>query len=251
MKQYTGYWLSGIDYELLSGNVFYTSVTSYNEPSFGEQTEKYTRSGQVMAALQVNEDIGEYVLSVSEGAYIYTIVYRSLEDFMIYASKVNRAPKPLYVIKTVGKGHYRLYDSETGESLNEYRFSLTEEGWLGTDSESGWRYDEYNNFIFSKPNRVFPLSHNDDWELSRNGVKGEIISYHETANQFEIWHQFVIYELDNMCNDGKRYIRQYRRYFEPLPALEGELATHTLLYDIISNSDYEAQRRGMFRKYDE
>lgn len=251
MKQYTGYWLSGIDYELLSGNVFYTSVTSYNEPSFGEQTEKYTRSGQVMAALQVNEDIDEYVLSVSEGAYIYTIVYRSLEDFMIYASKVNRAPKPLYVIKTVGKGHYRLYDSETGESLNEYRFSLTEEGWLGTDSESGWRYDEYNNFIFSKPNRVFPFSHNDDWELSRNGVKGEIISYHETANQFEIWHQFVIYELDNMCDDGKRYIRQYRRYFEPLPALEGELATHTLLYDIISNSDYEAQRRGMFRKYDE
>ena len=38
MKQNTGYWLSGIDYELLSGNVFYNSVTSYNEPSFCEQT---------------------------------------------------------------------------------------------------------------------------------------------------------------------------------------------------------------------
>ena len=223
IRSIAGRWISGLDYDMLLNKILYTSVSEYSEPAFGEQRIESTRSGQVMAALKKDAATNTLSLAVSSGAHVYSIDYRSIDDWTLY------------------EGGSQLYDAETGEGIGVFSVPFAKEGRIGTERNKGWYYEDEFSFTYLFPNSRPQLSENASWE--------DTGSYETSQEEVMTWANGITSRPDNTCKSGRRNYRLYQRYFAEIPSSMDTMSVNDILYYLIRRSDYAEQEHGRFRKY--
>lgn len=230
-----GRWISGLDYDMLLNKILYTSVSEYSEPAFGEQRIESTRSGQVMAALKKDAATNTLSLAVSSGTHVYSIDYRSIDDWTLY-----EGGSQLYVMNVLETGKYQLYDAETGEGIGVFSVPFAKEGRIGTERNKGWYYEDEFSFTYLFPNSRPQLSENASWE--------DAGSYETSQEEVMTWANGITSRPDNTCKSGRRNYRLYQRYFAEIPSSMDTMSVNDILYYLIRRSDYSEQEHGRFRK---